>query len=300
VLRSPQLYTWLEKQSPAFRTFVAYGIALLFSVIDYLTGYELSFSIFYLLPVSYVAWSIGKRPGVIISIFSASVSLASDVLAGETHSHPVIFLWNATARLGFFVTTSLLISHLNEVLARETDSATTDGLTGVANYRRFHAALNVELKRSQRYQRSFTLAYIDLDNFKTVNDQLGHSAGDFLLRTVALGIQSRIRSTDMVGRLGGDEFAILFPETSFEISHALLQNLRTNLLEAMHRNRCSVTFSIGAVTFDQSPASADDAIRVSDSVMYRAKNEGKNRVIVGRLPKSPQIIQVSTQQDVSK
>jgi diguanylate cyclase (GGDEF)-like protein len=280
--RLQQLYSWLEARSTAFRILVGYSAVVLFGVIDYMTGYEVSFSVFYLLPVCYVAWSLGKRPAVVISFFSAAVWFGADLLAGATYSNEWIPLWNAAVRLGFFITASLLVGRLNEVLTQEKGLAAIDGLTGIANQRSFHAALNLEVERSQRYQRSFTLAYIDLDDFKAVNDQLGHSAGDFLLRTVAQEIVGRIRSTDTVGRLGGDEFAILFPETRFETSYALLENLQAHLLEVMHKNSQSVTFSIGAVSFDQSASSADEALRFADNTMYRAKSGGKNRVVLER------------------
>jgi diguanylate cyclase (GGDEF)-like protein len=286
VPRLPRLFTWLEERPTAFRTLLAYVVALLLGLLDYLTGYELSFSVFYLLPVCYVAWSVGKKPGILISIFSAAVWLEADLLTGHTYSYRLIPVWNSIVRLSFFLIVSLLVSHLNGVLAREKVSATLDSLTGIANNRRFHAVLNLELDRSMRYQHSFTLAYIDIDNFKAVNDEFGHNAGDFLLSIIALGIKGRIRSTDTVARLGGDEFAILFPETGFETSQALLQNLQTHLLEAMHRNQLTVTFSIGAVTFDQSPASADEVINASDAAMYRAKKGGKNRINLEKFPKT--------------
>lgn len=295
--RLRQLYTWLEERSTAFRSLVAYCAVLLIGFLDYLSGYQVSFAIFYLLPIGYVAWSLGKRPGVLISIVSAAIWLEADVLSGQPYSDPIFLLWNATVRLGFFLTVVLLIAKLNEILAREKESAKIDSLTGIANRRGFYAALNLELQRAKRYQHSFTLAYIDLDNFKAVNDQLGHSAGDILLSTIAQRIKERIRSTDTVSRLGGDEFAILFPETRFETSCTLMQDLRTHLLDALQSDGWTVTFSIGAVTFDLSAASADDAIRISDNAMYRAKNDGKNRIILDRFPQSAEIIQLSTQEE---
>src|SRR3972149_41466 len=114
-----RLHTWLEAQSIAFRMIAAYVAALLLSTVDVWTGYEVSFSVFYLLPVFYVAYSLGKRSALFISAFSAALWFGADVLAGATYSHSWIPLWNAIVRLGFFATLSILVSKLREAWARE-------------------------------------------------------------------------------------------------------------------------------------------------------------------------------------
>jgi len=98
-------------------------------------------------------------------------------------------------------------------LEREADA---DPLTGLANHRAFHDRLRTEVERAQRYGRPLSLACLDVDGFKDVNDQFGHQAGDKVLREVAARLTTVARSADLVARIGGDEFAILLPETTAE------------------------------------------------------------------------------------
>ena len=116
---------------------------------------------------------------------------------------------------------TLLLSSLKRALDRERELSGTDVLTGIRNARSFREVLGAEIERSKRFQRPFTVAYLDLDNFKTVNDCHGHEHGDELLRLVGNTILTGIRKTDTVARLGGDEFALLLPETEYEAAGAV-------------------------------------------------------------------------------
>ncbi|HZZ15422.1 MAG TPA: diguanylate cyclase [Candidatus Sulfotelmatobacter sp.] len=171
-------------------------------------------------------------------------------------------------------------SRLKSLLAKEQDLARIDPLTTVPNRRAFYEALEKERVRSLRYRRPCTIAYLDLDNFKKVNDSLGHAVGDELLVEVAAGLRSNLRVTDYVGRLGGDEFAILLPETDATAAKLVLHKLRLRLLEQMKTHNWKVTFSIGAATFLDPPASLDVMIRLADETMYAIKAQGKNNVSV--------------------
>ena len=124
----------------------------------------------------------------------------------------------------------------------------------------------------------FTLAYIDLDNFKTVNDQLGHATGDQVLRTVVSSVKKNIRRTDIVARLGGDEFALLLPETNQESARVVLSKIQDGLLEEMRKNNWPVTFSIGVLTCRVAPPSTDALVSMADELMYSVKHDGKNGV----------------------
>ncbi len=171
-------------------------------------------------------------------------------------------------------------SRLRSLLAREHELARIDPLTTVPNRRAFYEALDKERVRSVRYHRPFTIAYVDLDNFKKVNDALGHAKGDELLVQVAAGLRSNLRGSDYVGRLGGDEFAILLPETDATAATCVLRKLRQRLLEEMNAHSWQVTFSIGAATFLDPPDSLDVIIRMADETMYAIKAHGKDNVSV--------------------
>ena len=119
---------------------------------------------------------------------------------------------------------------------------------------------------------------MDVDDFKLVNDRLGNSAGDRLLRLVADTVRANVRTVDVVARLGGGEFAVLMPETDDRAAQVVLRRARRQLLEAAQREGWPVTFSAGLITWVEPPASADETLRAADELMYAAKRHGKNSV----------------------
>jgi diguanylate cyclase (GGDEF)-like protein len=167
---------------------------------------------------------------------------------------------------------------LKTSLERAEEAARIDYLTGAATGRYFRELADRELDRMRRYDHPFTAAYLDLDNFKAVNDTFGHDTGDALLKTVVKTIGENIRSTDIIARMGGDEFVILFPETGAETAKTALAKVQEQLLRAMEQNRWPVTFSFGMVTFISPPESVDQVIRLTDKLMYTVKNSGKNTI----------------------
>ncbi|BCR03245.1 hypothetical protein DESUT3_03140 [Desulfuromonas versatilis] len=255
----------------------------LLGVVDYLTGSEISFAFFYLIPVSFVAWFIGHRWVVFFSISSSVVWWGANFLAGETFSHPLIPWWNTGTRLGFFIVVGLLLARLRQLLEKEREISRTDFLTGALNRRAFYDLSTRELQRARRYRHPFTLAYIDLDNFKQVNDRFGHREGDQLLKVVAQNLAASLRSTDVVARLGGDEFAVLLTETGVASAEATLPKLREGLLAEMARFGWPVTFSIGVLVCEAPPSSVEEMIRRADDLMYSVKAAGKNAIHYDRV-----------------
>lgn len=267
----------LEKIPGAFVPLIGVMLVILLGVIDRISGYEISFSIFYLLPITLVAW-LGKRHlALIISVFSAATWLYADLSTGHTYSHSLIPLWNSCMRLGFFVMATFAVTEIKYLLEREHAFARTDFLTGIANSREFYELAGVEITRAARFKRPFTLAYIDIDNFKTVNDTLGHSRGDILLQTVAATIRGNIRAIDIAARLGGDEFAVFFPETDEINGRTAVEKIQGELLKVTRDKNWPVTFSIGAVT-SYKACNLDELIKEADNLMYSVKDSGKNRI----------------------
>ena len=263
-------------------------VTLLLGYLDYLSGLEFSFSLFYLLPVSITAWFVSRNTGLLISVLSAVIWFVSNSLAGQVYSNPAFGFWNSLVRLGFFSIITFLITNLKQSLSQQRELSYTDFVTGVNNSRAFYAHALLELFRAQRYKRPFTIAYLDLDNFKLINDRLGHSTGDALLKTVAETMTNRLRRTDIIARLGGDEFAVFLPETAEEPAALALNELHNSLLKSMEVNRWEVTFSIGVMTFYQIPSSLDDAIRQVDALMYTVKSSGKNNIAFDTVGQSPE------------
>ena len=257
------------------------GVLLLSMVayLDYITGGDFSFSLFYLLPITLISWAISERFGLLFAILASGVWIAVDVWSGNSArtSNLFAYMWNATSRLGFFLLPVFMI-RLNRALQREKELARTDFLTGVLNARFFHELAQMEINRSVRYKRPFTIAFIDVDNFKTINDTFGHTTGDAVLRSIAMNIKSHLRRTDIVARVGGDEFVMLLPETNAQTAPLVIFNMQSALLNEMNESGWPITFSIGVLTLSAPPITVDEVLGRADKLMYIVKNSGKNNV----------------------
>ncbi|MBI3894496.1 MAG: GGDEF domain-containing protein [Acidobacteria bacterium] len=150
-------------------------------------------------------------------------------------------------------------------------------MTGLPNRRAFFEIAERESRRTRRHRYSVTVAYIDLDNFKSVNDSYGHIVGDELLKVVARTLRENMRETDLAARLGGDEFAVLLPDTNLDGAKKCLESLRSRLLKTMSEHKWPVTFSIGSITFSRF-VSVDEMVRRADSLMYAVKHKTKDAI----------------------
>jgi diguanylate cyclase (GGDEF)-like protein len=252
-------------------------IIIILGILDYLTGYEISFAIFYVLPVAFASWFSGKNNSIILSIISASVWLYSDLLSGHNYSYYAIPLWNAIMRLGFFLMVAYSLWEIKVLLKKEQTFAKIDFLTDIYNSRAFMEKAKIEIDRAIRYAHPLTLVYIDIDHFKQINDSLGHSQGDILLKVIAKTLKENIRSIDIVSRLGGDEFALLLPETNEHSAKTIMNKIETKLLNVVASNHWPISFSIGTVT-SYNVDNLDELIKESDNLMYTVKKSGKNRI----------------------
>lgn len=251
------------------------GILLLSGIAigDYLTGAELSFSFFYLIPIAVFSLTVRGTIGFAAAFLSAGIWLFIEIMTANGTGN-FVYLWNTLFRLGFFLLTAVLFRSIeNERLLARTDS-----LTGAINNHYFRELLQREIERSNRYMRPFTIAFIDFDNFKVINDTFGHSFGDTLLHTFAEYVKSNLRKTDFVARLGGDEFAIILPETNETAAKSAIQNLFHKLANELEYRHWPVTFSVGVLTLIAPATSVDKVLSLVDRVMYTVKNSGKNDI----------------------
>jgi diguanylate cyclase (GGDEF)-like protein len=252
-------------------------LVVIIALFDYGTGPYLSFGIFYLIPVALCAWWSGFAHGIIIALGGAVAWHIVDSI--ENPMIPAVAgIWNGIVRFGTLVLTSSLVARLHTAVLREHLLARTDPLTGAANGRTFYETVQVECERARRASRHLTLAYFDVDDFKLLNDRLGHAAGDAALLQVVKTIHLHLRSSDLLARLGGDEFALLMPETEAEGAVSLLTRLQSALAQEMERNGWPVSLSVGATTFGRIMDDVDLMVQRVDSLMYRAKKKGKGRL----------------------
>lgn len=273
-----ELLAGLERQNKSLVLFEGFVLIGIIGFLDYSTGYEYAFSVFYLIPIFLITWLTSRSWGYAASLASASVWLIADKASGNLYSSSFIPIWNTLMRFAFFVITTFQLSSLRRLLDREKELSNTDYLTGAANARYFYRIVQIEKERLPRYHRSFTIAYVDIDNFKLVNDQYGHAVGDQVLQTVVSAVQKQIRRSDLIARLGGDEFALFFPETDQDAARIVLPKMNNALVEDLRKKNWAITFSMGVVTFNAAPGTTDDVVKIADELMYSAKAGGKNTV----------------------
>ena len=271
-----------QANSQANRRYKIGIISSLFSLVlvglaDHFTSPEIAFSLFYLIPVYLSAWNSGRRAGLIIAFASAALWFAIDSIANVAKFNLWINIWNAVTRLGFFIVVAILLDLLRVNMDKLQRLAGEDGLTTLMNRRFFYETLERELQRCRRFGHSFGLVYIDLDNFKHVNDHYGHSVGDQLLVKVAEVLSTRLRKSDVVARLGGDEFACLMTELNEKGTLELVRQIEKTLNQAMQEAHWPVTFSFGVITCSEKNTNVaiESLLPMADALMYQVKREGK-------------------------
>ncbi|HEV8546686.1 MAG TPA: diguanylate cyclase [Candidatus Limnocylindrales bacterium] len=190
------------------------------------------------------------------------------------------------------------INTISASLAETTDAATNDKLTGISNRRTLLVELFNEVERANRYERPLSVAFVDIDHFKAVNDSYGHAAGDIVLRGVAQALEKNLRATDMVGRYGGEEFMLILTETNVEEGALLTEKMRAIVSRERFAieggQEISVTISIGIAGGVGSRLTSDALVRDADAAMYSAKSLGRDQTYIfaepdedARVPRAP-------------
>lgn len=189
------------------------------------------------------------------------------------------------------------IDRIAEQLSETHDAATTDRLTGIQNRQMILAAIFEEIERAKRYDRPLSVAFVDIDHFKAVNDGYGHPAGDAVLRQIAHVLRSNLRSSDKLGRYGGEEFVMLLAETDAEEAAALAEKLRMLVMREripIGDQAIGVTISIGIAGGVGQRLRFDTIVRDADAAMFSAKSLGRNQTYVfaepdedSRVPRAP-------------
>lgn len=258
---------------------IALATLVLVGGIDYVLGYEISFSLFYLLPVGIATWYCGRGAGMAMAVLSCAVWFSADLLSHPPYSHQAIPVWNALVRFGFFAITSGLLATYKDILAGQRTLARTDALTGLAGRRAFEETLAHDLALARRRSSPLTVAYLDLDDFKSVNDSRGHAEGDRVLQAVAEVLVRCLREADTPARIGGDEFVVALPDTDARGAEQLAAELLRELQKAFGAGRWPVSCSIGVVTVTVPGVSAAAALEAADRALYEAKRGGKGTVV---------------------
>ena len=265
-------------------TFIRRGIIffslVLLGWIDLNTGFEYAFSVFYLVPVSIAAWYDTVRSSIITILVSVLTWLYADFGAGHYYSSFFVPFWNGCVRFGFFGIVAMLLIKVRRNLATLTTMAMQDTLTGLNNLRAFNFEYQLLHKISLRKGMQFAVAMIDLDGFKAVNDQWGHSTGDEVLIQFAQILKQSSRSSDILARLGGDEFVIILIDTDAAGAEQYSNKLREIFLESGLKQKYGVDFSMGIRISNTLPENCDEATHQADQLMYQSKALGKSRTTI--------------------
>lgn len=250
------------------------------SVIDYITGTEIRVYPFYFIPVTLAASFISFRFAIFTSIFCTLLWFTSNFYAGMVFSNKWFWAWNCIANFISLLFVSYLVSNLKTYKDQQEKHAIFDSLTGLLNRRAFNDKGSIILELCRRLSMPVTIAFIDLDNFKFVNDNFGHKKGDEVILNISNIIKSNLRASDILCRLGGDEFVAMLPNTAIEGANSVLERIRHKVECEMQKESLEVRCSIGAEVFYTIPNNTDDLINSADKIMYSVKNSGKNRVEV--------------------
>jgi len=277
-MRIKTIIEFPAKLPKPFLTFLGLLLVLAIGGLDTITSYDISVSVLYLLPIILIAWYEDGVSATLLSIFSAITWSTSDLVSGHIYSHITVRIWNILMVLGMFLFVAYSIATVKKLFIKEQEHADTDDLTGVANIKFFYEQARSEISRSAQYKRPLTLAYINIDNLRYVNDTLGHIAGDYILHEVAQILRSTLRSTDIISRLGGAKFSVLMPETNNENAMAAVYKVQEHLLHAVKKNSWPVAFSTGVVTCDGPTYTLDELIAKAEDLINAAGETGKNVV----------------------
>jgi len=266
------------------------GVAAV-GMLDYVTGPWFSFALFYVAPVLAAAWWLGRGPALIAALTAGVAWFEAE--AWSYRGEPTrSLLWNSLSRLAMLLAMAAMVVRIREdrrrlkdvnarlarLLDAEEKLARTDQLTGLPNRRAFLERLSEEVARARRRGTPAAVAYIDVDNFKRINDDKGHVEGDEFLKRVAQTIRETVRASDVAARLGGDEFAVLFSDAQRSAIEPLARRLldRTRVLGERYPG-LDVGASVGMAWFDSAPESPEQLLDRADGAMYEAKSSGKHR-----------------------
>lgn len=272
------LYHALGRRSAPTRFLIATLLTVVLAVLDLFSGPDLSLALFYLLPIGGLAWYNSQRSALALTLLVGLAWMGDGVAGGLPTA---IAVWNATLRCGFFLIVVMLIARLHAAYELQATMASQDLLTGLANGRAMAQALTALIERSHRHPEPYTVAYLDLDGFKQVNDRLGHQGGDATLRAVAQAIQAAVRAQDLSARVGGDEFLVLLVGCDTVTAHSVLDRIRDTVRARSEVEGWGISVSIGAVSVTMMPTdvTVDAIIQRADAAMYSAKRAGKDQVI---------------------
>lgn len=265
----------LRSASPRGAIGLGVFMVLVVAACDHLIPTDASLLVFYAAPAFVVGWRTGRFPGLAVAGAAAIAWAAVRLSGGAVFDR--LLVWNALQRLLIFG----FVAVASELLACWSLLADTDALTGLLNRRAFLDRLAKAAARARRLPTPVAIAFLDLDRFKDVNDRFGHAAGDVVLRTVAIALESAVRAGDIVARIGGDEFAALLWRSTAPSAEQAGQRLLEEVRRALAGSEpgAGVGASVGIAIFATCPSDPRWALDRADRAMFAAKKTERRLVV---------------------
>lgn len=253
----------------------ALGAIVLIGVGDECTDTRISLAVFHVIPIAVVAARHGWRPALPVLLAATAASGLVDMMAGVFITDGAFILfWRTFDRLLVYIAAIVLLARLRHLYRRAEALARLDGLTGLLNQRAFKERCAEEVRRCARRGEPLSVAVLDLDGFKAVNDTFGHAEGDEVLRQVG-GVLAALRSGEVSGRLGGDEFAVVFPGSDAAAAGLAVERLLAALSKAMSGRRWAVRCSIGVACAEDATTDVTELLHRADEAMYAMKQASR-------------------------
>ncbi len=258
---------------------IIFLIVAFIGVLDFVTGYEIHVFIFYALPIAIATWYVGYRAGLLFAFVSIFTWYVADYLTDHAYSSSLIPTWNGLIRFAFFSFSVYALHIIREKLDLEESYADFDSLTSSLNGRGFRTRLPSIFSLIKREKQKYTMVFLDVDNFKTLNDTKGHAEGDKALQSLAEVMHFSFRSSDLICRKGGDEFILFLPNTDSDQAKKAISLFKERFDKIVQNKNWPIGLSIGACTFDSEQTDIEHATLLTDNLMYEAKNTGKNTIV---------------------
>ncbi len=248
-----------------------FGLILLVGALDFVTGTDLSFSIFYIVPIFLAAWFIGLLDGLCFSLLASLVWILADhILKFDFHLAPAHY-WNGTGTIAIYFLVSALATSLHESLSQAKHLIRIDQLTNVVNRRAFLEAVKTEIARVAHEPAPITVMFLSINHLKDINAQAGIETGDLTLILTAKLIKSAIRGMDTIARFSGDEFAMLLPGGSETTARGIIARLLDQIARESQSLGHPFDVTIGCVTFLKSPRHVQHVIEEGIAALATAK-----------------------------
>lgn len=266
-----------QGEPPALWIVAGLLIVVILGFFDWVTSADYSFTLLYLVPLFLVAGRAGRIGGALVAGTSAVAYFWGRVPNAGAVPQMLAQIWNSLTALVVFLVVHELLYLYKQARDEQTARDWIDPVSGAGNARYLFAAVGHEMSRAKRFGRPFSIAYMDVDGLRAVNEKTGRLGGDTLLGLIAKTVARNIRHADVMARVGGDEFVLLLPETDREEAEPVVERITQVLADIFEHDGWPASLTVGVATFTTPPDTADAAVKDAESVMYAAKaGEGES------------------------